>query len=60
MKNYISLNRADELINFGFDKNFQPKKKDGVFIEMTGYDLVKYFNLACKTVVFPVPAPATI
>ena len=45
LENYISVNRADEQINFGFDKNFQPKKKDGVFIEMTGYDIFKYFNL---------------
>ena len=45
LENYISLNRADEQINFGFDKSFQPKRKDGVFIEMTGYDIFKYFNL---------------
>ena len=45
LENYISVNRADEQISFGFDKNFKPKKKDGVFIEMTGYDIFKYFKL---------------
>ena len=45
LENYISVNRADEQMSFGFDKNFKPKKKDGVFIEMTGYDIFKYFKL---------------
>ena len=45
LENYISVNRAEEQINFGFDKNFMPKRKDGVFIEMTGYDIFKYFKL---------------
>ena len=45
LEDYISVNKYDDQINRGFDKDFNPKKKDGVYIEMTGYDIFKYFKL---------------
>ena len=45
LEDYISINKYDDQINCGFDKDFNPKKKEGVYIDMTGYDIFKYFKL---------------
>ena len=45
LEDYISINKLDDQINCGFDKDFNPKKKEGVYIDMTGYDIFKYFKL---------------
>ena len=45
LEDYISINKPNEQINCGFDKEFKPNRKDGVFIEMTGHDIFKYFQL---------------
>ena len=45
LEDYISINKFDDQINLGFDKNLKPKSKKDVFIEMTGYDIFKYFHL---------------
>ena len=50
LEDYISINKFDDQINLGFDKNLKPKNKNGVFIEMTGIDIFKYFKslLTCN------------
>ena len=45
LEDYISINKYDDHINLGFDKDLKPKSKDGVFIELNGMDIFKYFKL---------------
>ena len=45
LEDYISINKYDDQIYLGFDKELKPKNKDGVFIEMNGMDIFKYFKL---------------
>ena len=45
LEDYISVNNFEDQINRGFDKDLNPKKKDGVYIELNGFDIFKYFKL---------------
>jgi predicted nucleotidyltransferase len=45
LEDYISITKFDDQISLGYDKDLNPIQKEGAFIEMTGFDIFKYFKL---------------
>ena len=45
LEDYISVSKFDEQIDLGFDKDFNQIKREGAYIEMSGYDIFKYLKL---------------
>jgi len=45
LKEYISLNKMPNKIVIGYDENLNERKKEGSFIEMSGFDIFKYSQL---------------
>lgn len=44
LEDYISINKYDEQIDVGFDKDLNQIKREGAFIEMSGCDIFKYLK----------------
>lgn len=45
LKDYISLNKPDEVITAAFDENLQPHEVQGSLVDMSGFDIFKYLKL---------------
>ena len=45
LEDYISITKFDEQISLGYDKDLNSVQKEGAYIEMTGFDIFKYFKL---------------
>ena len=45
LEDYISVSKFDEQIDLGYDKDLNQVKREGAYIEMSGYDIFKYFKL---------------
>ena len=42
LKDYISLNRPEEVITVAFDENFEPHDVQGSLLDINGFDIFKY------------------
>ena len=45
LEDYISVSKFEEQIDLGFDKDFNQIQREGAYIEMSGFDIFKYFKL---------------
>jgi len=45
LKNYITLNKPDEVITVAFDENLEPHDVQGSLVDMSGFDIFKYLKL---------------
>jgi len=45
LKEYITLNKMSDIITVGYDKDLNERKKEGSFIEISGFDIYKYSKL---------------
>lgn len=49
LKDYITLNKPDEVITVAFDENLQPHDVQGSLVDMSGFDIFKYLKLLASS-----------
>ena len=49
LKDYISLNRPEEVITVAFDENFEPHDVQGSLLDINGFDIFKYLKLLASS-----------
>ncbi|MBT7296066.1 hypothetical protein HN836_00250, partial [Candidatus Woesearchaeota archaeon] len=47
--NYLKINSEKDVINICFDKNFKDCKPEGALIDISGFDIFKFFSLLHKS-----------
>lgn len=49
LKDYITLNKPDEVITVAFDENLEPHDVQGSLVDMSGFDIFKYLKLLASS-----------
>ena len=45
LKEYVSIDKTDDVLTLAFDENFEPHKVQGSLLDMCGFDIFKYLKL---------------